>query len=219
MAKTKKITVKALEAATKETFSPIETFEWNGMEVVVKRTLSLGEVLGVVDGVVDVCFNPETGIYRPELKECAMRMMVLENYANFTMPSNPEKQYELVNNSGAFEAVYPHINQMQFQNMCMAIDEKISYRISRFINSMRQQQTGLKAELEGLLTQVTEFLENVDEDDLRKIGKLLGGEDQPEETKKISEQRAAEMLANLQKQMDAPRTIGSQNNIVLLPKE
>ena len=211
MAKKKKVTINALEKATKEQYEPTTTVEWHGIEVVIKKTLSLGEMLGVVQGVVDVCFNQETGTYMPELKDYAMRIMVLENYANITMPSNLDKQYELVNTSDLFEIILSRVNQAQFHNICMAIDQKLMYNIE----VARQQKTGLKAELENVLTQVTEFLEGADEDALKQIVEALGGA----AGDGVNPSSLSELTVKqneIARQVEAPREVGSKNNIVRL---
>ena len=96
MAKTKKISVNAFQKVMKETYSPTYTFDWNGIEVTVNKTLSLKDMLEFVDDVVKSCFTEETNRYLPEVKDFVIRVCILEKYANFTMPQNVENQYELV---------------------------------------------------------------------------------------------------------------------------
>jgi len=159
------ITVSQLRNVHKDTYQPTKTVGWNGLKVVIKKQLSLGEMIGFIQGVVDVCFNAETGAYFPEVKNHAIKMMTLQNYANFNMPKKAAEQFVLVNQTDAFEAVKQHIDKEQFDTIVEAIDQRIEYAKAQYNGTHGSSTNGIS----DLLSQITDALENIDEDTVKSF--------------------------------------------------
>ena len=66
------------------------------VEIQIKKTIGLPEMMLFVQEVVEACIDGESGEYLPEAYDFAIRSAVLTHYANFAMPANLEKQYWLV---------------------------------------------------------------------------------------------------------------------------
>ncbi len=172
----KRITINAFEKVMKENYQPVVEVEWNGLAIEIKRTLSFAEMMGFISGVVAACYNAETGIYTPDVKSFAIKLMVLENYANFTMPSDPEKMYELIYCTDALDAVMPHINQAQFRETCDSIDERLDYITSVNIEAANKQITEMFSSMDGIQEQLSSLLGKVSDEDVKNlVGVLTDG--------------------------------------------
>lgn len=131
MEKTKKLSVADFESAlTVENIVTEILSNTNGVEITISKSISLDEMILFVQEVVEACIDGETGEYLPEAYDFAMRVAILTHYANFTMPSDMEKQYWLVYNTTAVEQVLQHINTRQFNDIVRAIDKKIEFMLN-----------------------------------------------------------------------------------------
>lgn len=159
MSKQKKISITTFDNVMKATYSPAETINWHGEEVIIKRNLSLRDVLTFVDGVTKACFTEETGAYIPEVKDFIIKCYVLEMYANFTLPQNLEHKYELVYCTDAVSIVLQHINSEQFAEVLNAINDKIDNiaqsnieAINKRMNEVYAAFANLQSQLEGMFS-------------------------------------------------------------------
>lgn len=173
MAKMKKISVNAFEKAMKDTYTPTETFDWNGIEVTVKKNLSLKEMLEFVDSVVKSCFTKDTNAYMPEIKDFATKVCILEKYANFTMPRNVETQYTLIYQTDAVERVLGYVNPQQFNEICVAIAKKVENLAQANIESVNRQMNELYNAFDNLQTQLAGLFEGVNNADIRAVASAL----------------------------------------------
>ena len=172
----KRITINAFEKALEHGVPETITIEWNGLEVDIKPTLSLGEMYGFVNGVVSVCVNQETGVYNAEIKDFAIKMMVLENYANFTLPKNSERAYELIYRTEAYFKVKEYINPVQFDEICEAIDAKIEYILKSNVEAVNKQISEMFSSMENIQEQFSSLLGDVDGEDIKGlIGAITNG--------------------------------------------
>lgn len=176
MAKMKKISVNAFEKAMKDTYTPTEIFDWNGIEVTVKKNLSLKEMLEFVDSVVKSCFTKDTNAYMPEIKDFATKVCILEKYSNFTMPRNVETQYTLIYQTDAVECVLGYVNPQQFNEICVAIAKKVDNLAQANIESVNRQMNELYNAFDNLQNQLAGLFEGVNSDDIRAVaGALANG--------------------------------------------
>ena len=174
MAKMKKISVNAFEKAMKDTYTPTETFDWNGIEVTVKKNLSLKEMLEFVDIVVKSCFTKDTNAYMPEIKDFATKVCILEKYANFTMPRNVETQYTLIYHTDAVERVLGYVNPQQFNEICVAIAKKVENLAQANIEAVTKQMNELYASLDNMQTQFSKVFDGIDEESISEIVNAFG---------------------------------------------
>ena len=176
MAKIKRVSVNAFERAMKDTYTSTESIDWNGIEVTVKKNLSLKEMMEFVDSVVKSCFTKDTNAYIPEIKDFAIKVCVLEKYANFTMPSNVETQYALVYNTDAVQCVLNYVNHKQYSEICDAISKKIENLAQANIEAVNRQMNELYNTFNNLQTQLSGLFDGVNNDDIRAVaGALANG--------------------------------------------
>ena len=167
--KIKRISVNAMDEIMKS-YEVTEAVNWNGLEVIITKTLTLEEMISFADSVVKSCFDQATGAYMPEIKDFAIRSNVMERYANFTMPSKVENQYDMVMRSGAFEMIMNHINTSQFGELMHAIDAKLQNAADANVQMVFRQFNDVVASFEGLQEKVGSMFAGVDPSD---IGKLM----------------------------------------------
>lgn len=172
----KRITINAFERAAEKGIPEIVTIEWAGLNVEIKPTLSLGEMYTFVNGVVSACVDTETGVYNAEVKDFAIKMLVLENYANFTLPKNTEKAYELVYRTDAYFRVKDNINLVQFDEICKAIDTKIEYALKSNVETANRQINEMFSSMEGIQNQLSSLLGEIDGEDIKGlVGAMMNG--------------------------------------------
>lgn len=169
MAKTKRISVNAFEKAMKETYAPTVAFEWNGNDVIVTKTLDIGNMMQFVSNVVTGCFDSETGAYMPEVKDFFVKFNILEMYANFTMPKNVNTRYELIYCTDAVENVLNYINHVQFNEIMTAIDKKIDALVDSNASFMASKMIEMASAFEALQNKTSEIFENITTDDINAI--------------------------------------------------
>lgn len=169
MAKAKRISVNALEKVVKDTYAPTVTFNWNDIEVTVKKNLSLREMLEFVNDVTKSCFTADTSSYMPEIKDFAIKACVLEMYANFTMPRNVEAKYDLIYHTDAFESVLNHINMRQFGEICHSIDKKIENLAQANIEAVNKQMNELYNAFNNLQSHLSNLFTDIQSEDIQKI--------------------------------------------------
>lgn len=173
--KKKKISVNDFEKVMKEMYTEdYIVFDWRGIEVTVKRTLGVKEMISFVTGVVNSCFG-ENLTYNPEANEFAFNANILSMYANFTMPSNIELQYKLIYCTDAVAAVMEFINPVQLEEIRNAIHERIRYRIKANVESVNRQITEMFSAIDNLQTQLSDVFSGIGSEDISRLTSALSG--------------------------------------------
>lgn len=170
MAKTKKISISDFESAldTQSTVTEILSNS-NGVEMLIKKSISLDEMIIFVQEVVEACIDGETGEYIPEAYDFAVRVAILTHYANFTMPVNLEKQYWLVYNTTAVEQVLQHINTRQFDDIVRSIDKKIDFMLSIISSSAVSKINEVIAKFNDIATVGENAFKGIDSGTMTKV--------------------------------------------------
>lgn len=168
----KKVSINTLESAMKAIGSNTVTVQWGGADVVIKKQLSLKDMLTFASNVSDSCFSDEYG-FMPEMLDFAIRSNVLEMYANFNLPNNIEKRFELLYRTDAFDMVMENIDRHQFDTLIDAVDRKIDYMCDVNISSVRREMEKLVASMEELHSNAEKIFGGMDADDMKKIVSVL----------------------------------------------
>ena len=168
--KIQKISVNAMDEIMKR-FNTVETVEWNGLQVVIKKNLSLEEMMTFANSVVKSCFDQASGAYMPEVKDFAIRANVLDMYTNFTLPKDLGKQYDMVVQSGAVEMVLNYINYVQFNELVKAIDSKLQNTADANIQAFITKLDNVTTAFSDMQSKMEQMFSGVDSED---IGKLMG---------------------------------------------
>lgn len=197
MAKTKekKISINQFETVMKEMNTEKHTvIDWRGIDVTVRRTLQLKDVMKFVTSVVASCFSDDM-TYNPEAREIAFKTNVLTLYANFSMPSNLELQYDLIYTTDAYDTVLEYVNQEQLNEIGAAIEERIRYRIRANVESVQRQVSDLFAAFDNMQRQVADVFSGIGDGDIGKLIRAIseGSIDEDKLVRAYLQQKAEEV--------------------------
>lgn len=164
----KKVSINQFENVMKEYFQAKTTEQWFDVEVTIRRSLPFAEMLEFANDVVMSCFS-ETHGFLPEIMDFAVRSNILTRYANFSLPDNLEKRYEMIYNTDAVDFVLAHINMDQLKELLSAINRKIDYQCSTNINYVQKNLADLVSAFEQMQKNTEEMFGNIKPDDFNKV--------------------------------------------------
>lgn len=169
MEKTTKVDLKVFEEMLRKTDRPTHTVQWNGIEIIVKHTLSLKEMMTFVDNVIKLCFTEDAGMYLPEVKDFAIKSCILEMYANFDLPEDAEKRYDLIYSSNIVDCIIGYVHGIQLSEIANAIDAKLNNLAQANIEAVHRQMNDLYNTFDTLQKQVTSMIAGVSSEDVAKL--------------------------------------------------
>ncbi len=158
MKETKTVSVNAIEDVMKNEFHNETTIQWHGVDIVVKKTISLQNAMEFVNQVVNGCFSDADGDYMPELKDYAIRACMIEKYTNIRLPENTNTMYNMMYQTDLCEHVCAAIDKAQFTALVDAINEKLDFEANAAIKKITQlaeAMNTLTAEYEKMFSNVT----------------------------------------------------------------
>ena len=170
--KEKKISISAFDEVMKTEFDNTAVVDWHGLELAIKRNLSVSEAKGFINGVIDVCL-PEGGEYTPELYDIAIRGNVLAYYTNVTIPSSIEHLYDMIYRTDIYNTVLENINTDQFEDMMFVIKEKCHFIINTGINDVNKRLENVVSAFEGIQSTMEEVYSGMSPDDVSSVIKAL----------------------------------------------
>lgn len=125
------------------------SIEWCGLEVEVKRLLSLEEMIAFVEYVVSGHFAGTDNGFTPELGVLAHQCAVIEYYTNIALPDSTTLRYELLTKVKE-DLIYKVINAVdhkQYWDMVQAIRDRVGIineaNISEFNKTAQKLFDGL----------------------------------------------------------------------------
>ena len=169
MAKTKKISINTFDKIVAENYTPTENLQWHGVELAIKKTLTLKEVMTFVNTVVKGCFTTDDASYIPEVKDFFIKCCIVDMYTNLSLPDNSEHKYNLIYCSDIIESVLPHVNGQQFNEMCQAINDKLDNLAQANIEMVHRQMNDLYTAFDNLQKQFSGVFEGINADDVSKL--------------------------------------------------
>ena len=171
---TKRVSISAWEKVMKEHFdtSPVKV-EWRGIEVEVKKVLSLKEMIVFVEDIVEACFGKD-GMFLPQAETFAIKSGVLSHYAGFAMPESLEKQYELVMNTDAYDVVVEYVDEVQLEDIIDAADRKIDYLCDSNAMTIKAETDKVMAEFQKLGESMEAVFGGMSAEDIQKILSSVG---------------------------------------------
>lgn len=178
--KTPKISVNTIDEVMKR-FEETEIIDWNGLQVVIKKNLSLEEMMAFANSAVKSCFDQMSGAYMPEIKDFAIRANILDYYTNFTLPKDLGKQYDLVIRSDIIDTVLKHVNFAQFNELAKAIDAKLQNTADANIQAFIQKLDSVTTAFTHVQEQMETMFSGVNNEDVSKfISTVANGGDPAE---------------------------------------
>lgn len=198
---TKRVSINAWEKVMKEHFDTVpKALDWHGVELSVKNTIPLKDMLAFVEDIVSACFAGD-GSFIPQAEQFAIKSGVLTYYAGFAMPENLEKQYDLVMKTDAYDVVVEYINEAQFKDIIDAADRKIDFLCDSNALTIKAEAEKVVAEFQKLGEQMEAVFNGMSADDIQKILSSVGDIGKVDEGKIVEaymeHKQEAEAAANL----------------------
>lgn len=167
---TKKITTANIEKAAGKIINT-NTVEWNGLSITIKRNLSLDDMRKFVDNVAQSCFTQQDEAYHPELKEYAVRSMVIMLYTNIEldMPADLDKLYDLLYTTDLWHVIVNNIDAEQFNQMLNAVDRRIDYIIATSVSAINRQIAEIQEAIEDVMPKLKAMFNEVSADDVKNL--------------------------------------------------
>lgn len=187
-----RISVNAFEKAVGENYNKAEIVEWNGLEVEIRKNLTLGEILLFARCVTEACFDKDMIDYKPEKKDFAIRTLTVLFYTNISLPKDVYKQYDLIYGSDIFETIIANINRDQFRTLVDAIDDKIANAADSNAALLNKQMNQLNDAFHELEEQAAGIFGDITSDDLKNLVDALadGGIDEEKMMKAYIENKS-----------------------------
>lgn len=168
--KVKRISINALEQAVADYYIKTGTIDWRDIEIDIKHTLSLEEMLTFVDSVVRSCFPGEDGGYIPEIKRFVIKCNIINMYTNVSLPANTDKKYELIcNMDDLIGLVLENVNRRQFDEIVESIDEKIDYIIQTNASAVGASVNDMMRAVEDLKEKFGDMFADITAEDMKNI--------------------------------------------------
>lgn len=146
---------------------PIDGVEDTVIEIT--KTLPLQDVVEFVEIVAESCVDLSTGDYMPQVLDFVIKKELLTRYANFTMPHNAKKQYELIYGTNVVDLILPYINQAQFQEIRASIDRKIKFMLDCVCSIATSNITQMINKLDSMVEQNNAVFDSINEDDINNM--------------------------------------------------
>ncbi len=176
-----KVQASNLSNYIEQNYSPTSAVLIDNSEIIVKRNLSLTEMIGFVDGVVKSCFREDSNKYMPELKDFALRIGIINFYTNIELPEDSIEQYDFLTHSDIIDVVLGLIDSVQFSEMINAIDKRIEHTANANISVMEKQMYDLQHAIASVTEQFGALFEGVDMNVMNAIASSYSsGEISPE---------------------------------------
>lgn len=179
--KTKKVSVNAFEKSAKDGHVASTTLNWRGIEVSVRWSLTLAEVVKFVEEVVNNLYQDSEFI--PEVKRFLINRSMVLYYTNITLPANLETCYELLYSCDICEAVRDAISPAQFNDILSAIDERVNYQRQLNVSAVEQKAASLLASVEQLGESMSQLFSGINRDDVANLANALAGHGEVDEAK------------------------------------
>ena len=164
----KRISIAAFDKVAKEQAVNDTVFDWHGVEITVKYTLGLTDMMEFVHDAAESCFS-ESGTFVPEVMDFAIKSNILSRYARFTLPDNLEHRYALIYETDAVDVVCEHINERQLLEITASIKRRVNYVCESKVTLIQQKAEEMFMAFEKLQKQSESMFDNVSKEDIQKL--------------------------------------------------
>jgi len=175
--KNERVSVTKLYDACKGMIGETSVLEWYGVDILVKRNLTLSEMMQFVDVAIKGCFNADLTEYHPEARDFALRLAVVAFYTNLSMPANYEKAYDILYCTDLIASIFERVDKRQFDVISNIIDEKITLATDVDAAMVRKEIGEMNAAFGDLQRTIGAYTEGIDMDDVKNmISAISNGE-------------------------------------------
>lgn len=207
----KKVSITSFDKIAKEHFQNEKLIQWYGVDVRVKRTLPITDMLAFVDDVVTSCFHDKLG-FMPEVKDFLIKSNILTRYANFAMPDNLERRYQMIYGTDAVDAVCAAIDPTQLQEIVNAINSKIRFLCDSKATLIQQRINDVLDVMEEMRNNTRDIFDGLSQDDLKNLVNAISKNG-------LDEQKLVRAILKQSEENSEPETGGNDNVIVMEPSK
>ena len=154
--------------------------EWNGIEITIKTELNMNECIEFEKIASENCFS-ELGEYLPEMLEFTVGIATVLTYTDLELPDNIEDKYKIIMCTDLVDSIAAYINKEQYGRLMSCLDERIEYKITSHIDTIRRQVDELYLNAESLFSRISEIFEGINPEDLRTMISAVGANGVDEE--------------------------------------
>jgi len=212
--KESRISINKLESVLKENTVVVPMRGNEDINITIRRTLPLKDMMQFVENVVSSCVDAQTASYTPEIKEFVIRAEIMTTYANFNLPSNVEKQYELLYCTDAFAQVAEYINWEQLAEIRAAIDNRINHELKMIETVLAAKTNEMMLRIENMVEQFEAAFGGINGNEFNEVVKKLSEMDD------MTEESIAKAVLGVQrKEIEAANAVGTADGVISFPKK
>lgn len=160
-----------------EQYAPVTTikYEIDGVpvEIAVKKYIDFGDMLGLVNGVVESVFDIDKDgqeHYLPELLDYAMSQHFIEYFTNLKIELGASRVFSLVYGTEIMENIAAEISKKQVSHIAKAVDSAVSHRLAMIISGERAKLVDATKKIEeasNALVVISEQFSGIGDDKLQ----------------------------------------------------
>lgn len=178
--KNRRISINAMDSIMKTQYENITTECWNEIDITIKRTISLGDMLSFVNDVVASCFQ-DNGEFMPEVLDFAIRSNIILKYSNVSLPDNLEHRYAILYCTDIVNFIRGHAGQEQVDEIINAIHRKVDYLCNTNVRAIQSKLNELISAFDNLQSKTADVFNNISSDDVAKLASILSSGELSEE--------------------------------------
>lgn len=211
--KESRVSINKLESVLKENTIVVPMRGNEEVNITVRHILPLKEMMQFVENVVSSCVDTENASYTPEIKEFAIRSEIMTTYANFNLPSNVEKQYELLYCTDVFCQVMEHINQKQLYEIEEAINARIDHEVKMIETVLAAKTNEMMLRIENMVEQFESAFGGVNSKEFNEVVKKLS------EMDNMTEESIAKAVLGIQQKESENGNADTAAGVISFPKK
>ena len=170
--KNRRISINAMDSIMKTQYENINTECWNEIDITIKRTISLGDMLSFVNDVVASCFQ-DNGEFMPEVLDFAIRSNIILKYSNVSLPDNLEHRYAILYCTDIVNFVRGHADKEQVDEIIKAIHQKVEYLCNTNVRAIQSKLNELISSFDNLQSKTADVFDNISSEDVAKLASVL----------------------------------------------
>lgn len=198
--KNRRISINAMDSIMKTQYENIVTECWNEIDITIKRTISLGDMLSFVNDVVASCFQ-DNGEFMPEVLDFAIRSNIILKYSNVSLPDKLEHRYAILYCTDIVNFVRGYADQEQVDEIINAIHQKVDYLCNTNVRAIQSKLNELISAFDNLQSKTADVFNNISSEDVAKLASVLSSGDLSED--KIVAAYMDRVKADAQEKADA----------------
>lgn len=171
-----KIKAEAFNEYINDYFPGVKTIDVGGIEVIVKRHLTMEEMIDFVNFVSSNCFQDDDDTYMPELKDFLIRREIITRYTNIELPEEVEAQYAFIYGSDLISKIIDEvINRNEFNNILQGIDCKIAYIEDVAHKEYKRKIDEIYSSIIAITDQISNIYNDMSTEELTNLMKVVSG--------------------------------------------